>query len=231
MNKTLISTLILVITLCVNANAQGLLQEKNKFTHQDTLRGSITPEREWWDLTYYHLDINVNPETKTIAGKNTIQYTVLKPNQVLQIDLQAPLILTKVTQNDIELDIKHDGNAHFVTLKYQQNIGETNSVIAYYEGKPREAVRAPWDGGISWKKDNNGNHFIASSCQGLGASVWWPNKDHMYDEVDSMDISVTVPKDLMNVSNGRLKSVIDNKDETITTNGTLPTQLIIMESI
>ncbi|WP_272022689.1 M1 family metallopeptidase [Olleya namhaensis] len=218
MNKTLISTLILVITLCVNANAQGLLQEKNKFTHQDTLRGSITPEREWWDLTYYHLDIKVNPETKTIAGKNTIQYTVLKPNQVLQIDLQEPLVLTKVTQNDKALEIKHDGNAHFVTLKDQQNIGETNSVIAYYEGKPREAIRAPWDGGISWKKDNNGNHFIASSCQGLGASVWWPNKDHMYDEVDSMDISVTVPKGLMNVSNGRLKSVIDNKDETITTN-------------
>lgn len=218
MNKTLISTLILVITLCVNANAQGLLQEKNKFTHQDTLRGSITTEREWWDLTYYHLDIKVNPETKTIAGKNTIQYTVLKPNQVLQIDLQEPLVLTKVTQNDKALEIKHDGNAHFVTLKDQQNIGETNSVIAYYEGKPREAIRAPWDGGISWKKDNNGNHFIASSCQGLGASVWWPNKDHMYDEVDSMDISVTVPKGLMNVSNGRLKSVIDNKDETITTN-------------
>ncbi|QCE42182.1 M1 family metallopeptidase [Psychroserpens sp. NJDZ02] len=218
MTKTLISTIVLILTLCANVNAQGLLQEKNKFTHQDTLRGSITPEREWWDLTYYHLDIQVNPEEKYIVGKNTIQYTVLKPKQILQIDLQEPLTLTKVTQNNKELEIKHDGNAHFVTLKDQQNIGETNSVIAYYEGKPREAIRAPWDGGISWKKDTNGNHFIASSCQGLGASVWWPNKDHMYDEVDSMDISVTIPKGLMNVSNGRLKSIIDNKDETITTN-------------
>jgi len=218
MKNTLYLLLFFVISPCISTKAQGLLQEKNNFTRQDTLRGSITPEREWWDLTYYHLDIKVNPEDKTIAGKNTIQYTVLKPNQVLQIDLQEPLVLTKVTQNNKELEIKHDGNAHFVTLKDQQNIGETNSVIAYYEGKPREAVRAPWDGGISWKKDNNGNHFIASSCQGLGASVWWPNKDHMYDEVDSMDISVTIPKGLMNVSNGRLKSVIDNKDQTITTN-------------
>jgi aminopeptidase N len=218
MNKTLIASLILILTGYSNLKAQGLLQEKNNFTRQDTLRGSITPEREWWDLTYYHLDIKVNPEHKTIAGTNTIQYNVLKPNQVLQIDLQEPLVLTKVTQNNKELEIKHDGNAHFVTLKEQQNIGETNSVIAYYEGKPREAVRAPWDGGISWKKDTNGNHFIASSCQGLGASVWWPNKDHMYDEVDSMDISVTIPKGLMNVSNGRLKNIIDNKDETITTN-------------
>ena len=218
MKNTLYLILFFVISPCISTKAQGLLQEKNNFTRQDTLRGSITPEREWWDLSYYHLDIKVNPEQKTISGTNTIQYTVLKPNQVLQIDLQEPLVLTKVTQNNKELEIKHDGNAHFVTLKDQQNIGATNSVIAYYEGKPREAVRAPWDGGISWKKDKNGNHFIASSCQGLGASVWWPNKDHMYDEVDSMDISVTIPKGLMNVSNGRLKSVIDNKDQTITTN-------------
>jgi len=218
MKNTLYLILFFVISPFISTKAQGLLQEKNNFTRQDTLRGSITPEREWWDLTYYHLDIKVNPEQKTISGTNTIQYTVLKPNQVLQIDLQEPLVLTKVTQNNKELEIKHDGNAHFVTLKDQQNIGATNSVIAYYEGKPREAVRAPWDGGISWKKDTNGNHFIASSCQGLGASVWWPNKDHMYDEVDSMDISVTIPKGLMNVSNGRLKSVIDNKDQTITTN-------------
>ncbi|WP_055448480.1 M1 family metallopeptidase [Lacinutrix mariniflava] len=217
MNIKKISFLIFTFLLTSSLYAQGLLEDRNNFTRQDTLRGSITPEREWWDLTYYHLDIKVNPDEKTISGKNTIQYKVLKSQQVMQIDLQEPLLLTKVTQNDKELIIKHDENAHFITLLDHQNIGDINSVIAYYEGKPREAVRAPWDGGISWKKDNNGNHFIASSCQGLGASVWWPNKDHMYDEVDSMDISVTIPKDLMNVSNGRLKSVVKNNDETITT--------------
>ncbi|WP_027878611.1 M1 family metallopeptidase [Mesoflavibacter zeaxanthinifaciens] len=193
-----------------------LLHKKKDFTRQDTLRGSITPEREWWDLSYYHLDIKVEPETKTISGKNTIQYKVLQPYQVMQIDLQPPLELTKVTQNGEQLDIKHDGNAHFVTLKNTQKIGEVNSVVAYYEGQPREAVRAPWDGGISWKKDKNGNHFIASSCQGLGASVWWPNKDHMYDEVDSMLISVNVPEKLTNVSNGRLRKVEQKDDQTKT---------------
>ena len=86
----------------------------------------------------------------------------------------------------------------------------------FYEGNPREAVRAPWDGGISWKKDENEKDFIASSCQGLGASVWWPNKDHMYDEVDSMKISVNVPKHLMNISNGRLLSVEEKEDDTTT---------------
>ncbi|WP_452223354.1 M1 family metallopeptidase [Lacinutrix chionoecetis] len=208
--------LSLILTLFITSSlfSQGLLEEKNNFTRQDTLRGSITPEREWWDLTYYHLDIRVNPDEKTISGKNTIQYRVLQPNQILQIDLQPPLTLTKVTQNDQELDVAHDGNAHFVTLKEVQKKGDINSVVAHYNGEPREAIRAPWDGGISWKKDSNGKHFIASSCQGLGASVWWPNKDHMYDEVDSMLISVNVPKGLINVSNGRLRSVDENKNTT-----------------
>ena len=209
-----IAFLIFALLFTSLSFSQGLLEDKSNFTRQDTLRGSITPEREWWDLSYYHLDIKVNPEQKTISGKNTIQYKVLKPYQVMQIDLQQPLMLTKVTQNGKTLAIKHDGNAHFVTLLDNQTIGDTNSVIAFYEGKPREAVRAPWDGGISWKKDNNGNHFVASSCQGLGASVWWPNKDHMYDEVDSILISVNVPKGLTNVSNGRLRSVEEKENST-----------------
>ncbi|MFC0605063.1 M1 family metallopeptidase [Winogradskyella pulchriflava] len=190
-----------------------LLQEKNSFTSQDTLRGSITPEREWWDLTYYHLDIEVKPEEKFISGKNTIQYKVLKPHQVMQIDLQEPMEMTKVLQNGKELQVEHNGNAHFITLTENQNIGDINSIEVYYKGNPREAKRAPWDGGFSWKKDKNGKHFIATSCQGLGASVWWPNKDHMYDEVDSMLISVTIPKGLTNVSNGRLRKLEDLGDK------------------
>lgn len=189
------------------SHSQEILSEKHNFTRQDTLRGTITPEREWWDLTYYHLDIKVTPDTKFISGKNTIQYKVLKPYSVMQIDLQPPLKITKVVQNDSVLEVKNDGNAHFITLIENQNIGDINSLDVYYEGHPKEAVRAPWDGGISWKKDNNDNHFIASSCQGLGASVWWPNKDHMYDEVDSMLISVNVPSKLTNVSNGKLRLV------------------------
>jgi aminopeptidase N len=192
--------------------------QESSFTHQDTLRGSITPEREWWDVTYYHLDISVSLEEKTIQGKNTIQYKVLQPNQVLQIDLQPPLIITKAIQNGKELQVKNDGNAHFITLINNQKVGSINSLDVYYEGKPKEAVRAPWDGGFSWKKDSNGNHFIATSCQGLGASIWWPNKDHMYDEVDSMLISVNVPKNLMNISNGRLRSTEEHEDNTTTYN-------------
>ncbi|NNC49236.1 MAG: M1 family metallopeptidase [Flaviramulus sp.] len=205
-NRFYIFALLSMFT-AVSIQAQSLFSEKQNFTRQDTLRGSITPERSWWDLAYYHLDIKVNPDEKYISGKNTIQYKVLKNNSVMQIDLQAPMKITKVIQNEKELYVKNDGNAHFITLVDSQNINDINSLDVYYEGHPKEAINAPWDGGISWKKDANGNHFIASACQGIGASVWWPCKDHMYDEVDSMLISVNVPDNLINVSNGRLKSV------------------------
>ena len=215
--KSLLSIPILLLSMLING--QTIKSDSETFTHQDSLRGSITPERAWWDLNYYHLDIAVKPKTKSIKGKNTIRYTILEPNQTLQIDLQAPMKLTKAVQDGEELIVLKDGNAHFINLKKPQiKINAQEEIEIYYEGKPRVAVRAPWDGGISWKKDNNGNDFIASSCQGLGASVWWPNKDHMYDEVDSMKISVNVPKHLMNISNGRLQSTEEQDNGTTTYN-------------
>lgn len=210
LNKSLLLFIFLILPFTF-IQAQ-ILTEKNNFTQQDTLRGSITPERSWWDLTYYHLDIKVDPDNKYISGKNTIQYKVLESNTIVQIDLQAPLKITKVIQNGETLQVQDVGNAHYIKLVSKQDIGSIQSLDVYYEGHPKEAVRAPWDGGFSWKKDNNGNHFVATSCQGLGASVWWPNKDHMYDEVDSMLISVNVPKNLMNVSNGRLRKIEEFTD-------------------
>ncbi|OIQ28349.1 MAG: peptidase M1 [Bacteroidetes bacterium MedPE-SWsnd-G2] len=201
---------LLMIAVCGFLSVQAYAQEQ-KFTHQDTLRGSITPERAWWDLTYYHLDIDVNPDKKHISGTNTVHYKVLKEHHVMQIDLQSPMQLTQAIQNGKQLSIKHDGNAHFISLPKQQKVGSLQSVTLHYQGHPKEAINAPWDGGLSWKKDENDNHFIATSCQGLGASVWWPNKDHMYDEVDSMLISVTVPKGLSNVSNGRLRELEESE--------------------
>ncbi|OWW24773.1 peptidase M1 [Zobellia sp. OII3] len=194
---------ILILTMMMVATATYAQQ----FTEQDSLRGSITPEREWWDLNYYHLDVAVDPDKKFISGSNTIRYKVLKKNQVMQVDLQPPMTIEKVTQDGQELQVAHNGNAHFVHLKKIQKKGDFNEIKVYYSGHPKEAVRAPWDGGFSWKKDNKGKDFVATSNQGLGASVWWPNKDHMYDEVDSMLISVKAPKGLMDVSNGRLRKV------------------------
>lgn len=187
-----------------------------KYDRQDSLRGMITPERAWWDLNYYHLDISVDPEKKRIDGRNTIRYKVLKSYNVLQVDLQPPLRIFSAEQDGTELEIIQEGNAHFIQLQKDQDPGDFNEIIVNYGGVPREAQRPPWDGGITWKKDSNGQPFIASSCQGIGASIWWPNKDHMADEVDSMLISVRVPENLMDVSNGRLRQVEENGDGTKT---------------
>lgn len=181
------------------------------FTRADSIRGSITEERAWWDLIYYQLELEVFAEEQRIKGSNIISYQVLESHTVLQFDLQRPLEVTKVEQNGRELDFRQDGNAYFVKLVEEQVPNQIRSVRVFYEGSPRKAIRAPWDGGFSWKKDTEGNHFIATSCQGLGASVWWPCKDHMYDEVDSMRLSVEVPQNLVDVSNGRLEKVECNK--------------------
>ena len=182
----------------------ALLKSQNNFTYQDTLRGSNTSERAWWDVKKYQLHVKVNPSDSSIVGSNKINYLVLNESTTMQIDLQEPLRISKISQDGKDLSFTRDGSAFFVRLQKLQVIGANNELTIFYEGKPKSAIRAPWDGGIVWKKDKNRNSFIASSCQGIGASIWWPNKDQLYDEVESMDISINVPSNLIAVSNGRL---------------------------
>ena len=196
--------LSIFILLGINSFAQ-------EFTRQDTLRGSITPERAWWDLQHYDLQVEVFPSEKTIKGTNTVTYTVLKKNDVMQIDLQSPMKLEKAVQNKKELKITSEGNAHFINLTKDQKKGKEYKVTLHFSGKPQVAKNAPWDGGFSWKEDRNGKPFIATSNQGIGASIWWPNKDHAYDEPDSgVDMAITAPSSLVAVGNGRLQKTDDN---------------------
>ena len=187
-----------------------------QFTAQDTLRGSVTRERSWWDVTYYHLDVRVYPADSAIYGSNTIQYRVIEGFPVMQIDLQPPLNIFKVEQDGKSLQFARDGNAYFIHLIKKQVAGNIEEIVVHYGGEPKVAFRPPWDGGITWTQDENGYPFVASSCQGLGASVWWPNKDHLYDEPDSMLISVNTPGSVMDVSNGRLRKVDHNFNGTKT---------------
>ncbi|AEL27229.1 Peptidase M1 membrane alanine aminopeptidase [Cyclobacterium marinum DSM 745] len=191
----------------------GMAQHtKQTYSRQDSLRGSITPEREWWDLVYYHLDIEVKPKQKSIEGSNTIYYKVVKPGKVMQIDLQQPMKIQGFFQNGKELDFKKEGNAYFVTFETHQEVGDLHFLEVAYSGSPRISPNPPWEGGLTWEEDKKGKPFIANSNQGDGASLWWPCKDHMYDEPDSMLISVKVPDPLMNVSNGRLREIEKHND-------------------
>lgn len=188
-------------------------QEQIKFTKQDSLRGSITAERIWWDLQHYDLKLEVFPQKKYIKGKNTITYKVLKSQKILQIDLQKPLKIYKIIQRNKNLNFEKKGMIHYVHLQKIQKIGSIEKITIFFKGKPQINKNPPWSAGFTWEKDKNGKDFIATSCQGQGASVWWPCKEHMYDEPDKgMDMRITIPKNLMAVCNGRLKKVKKNKN-------------------
>ena len=186
------------------------------YTRQDTLRGSVTPERAWWDLTYYHLNIAVDIENRSLEGSNAIKYRVLQENDRMQIDLQPPMMITKVLQDGKELTYTRDGKAYFVDLAKKQIPDELNEIVVHYTGTPRVAPRPPWDSGLVWEKDDLGKPFVSSISWGAGSSQWWPCKDHMYDEVDSLKFSINVPRDLVAVANGKLSKVEKNKNKTTT---------------
>jgi aminopeptidase N len=192
--------------------------QTREVTRQEKLRGSITPEREWWDVLHYHLAIEFFPDTKSIKGSNTITFKTLKAGGKMQIDLQPPLEIKKILHGASELKFEREGNVYWIAFDKDLPPGIEDKIEVFYEGKPVESRNPPWSGGITWGRDDLGEHFITTTCQGIGASIWWANKDHGADEPDrGMRTSVTVPENLVAVSNGRLKKTdrnIPNKTRT-----------------
>ena len=208
--------LALLAALTLVAPAAARAQDTTRYTHADTLRGSNGPARAWWDVTFYDLHVRLHPADSSLAGWNGITYRVLAPAREMQIDLQPPLEVDSMVQDRSRLRYRRDGNAFFVSLGAPQRAGESRTVTVWYHGKPRVGRRLPWDGGFTYPGDSLGNPWIATANEGLGASVWWPNKDYLADEPDSQRIAVTVPDSLVDVSNGRLRGTTRNRDGTTT---------------
>src|SRR5690349_13701050 len=181
-------TLAIVASLfCVSpATAQS------NFTHADTHRGTIGPARSWWDVLKYDLYVTFNPTDKTLKGFNTIHYKVIDPYQEMQLDLIQPLTLDSVLENGKRLSQRQDGNAYFIKMSAGQKKEETRKLVAYFHGTPISAKLPPWDGGTVWATDKNGRPWITVACQGVGPSIWFPNKDHQYDEPDSATLTMVV---------------------------------------
>ncbi|WP_257668261.1 M1 family metallopeptidase [Parapedobacter tibetensis] len=203
--------LFLLISVAVDGHTQ-LLKAREIFNRADSLRGKLTPLRTCYDINYYHLDVRVDPDKRHISGSNLFQFTAVEDFSRLQFDLFDNLKIEKVLYNGQELPFKREYHAVFIDFAQPIRKGQSDSFTVHYSGHPVQAKRAPWDGGFDFKKDSNGKHWIATACQGLGASVWWPNKDHQSDEVDSMLISISVPNGLTNVSNGRFRGSEDLGD-------------------
>ena len=178
-------------------------------TRADILRGAYGQYRANNDLLFYHLDVRVDPDKKFISGKNTIRFKMLKDDTRIQLDLQQPLKVDKILFGATELKYEREFGAVFVDFPETLHAGRVYSIDFYYSGNPLETGRF---GGIAFRKDPAGRPWINTACEGIGASIWWPNKDQWRDEVESMQISVSIPNDLVDVSNGKFRGKTDLGD-------------------
>lgn len=199
--------LFLTINIC---NAQ-----EEVFTKADTLRGELSELRSCYDVLSYHLDVTVDIENHFISGSNQIYFNAVNNFNRMQIDLFANMNIEKILFNEKELSYAREFNAVFIQFPETIKKASKQSIVIYYSGKPIAAKKAPWDGGFIWKKDTDENPWIGVACQEKGASSWWPCKDHQSDEPKNMDIKITIPSNLVAVSNGRLlKKTVLNKHQT-----------------
>ncbi len=212
--KNRICFLIGLMTLSVHISLGQLFVEKPVFTRADTLRGMLTPLRTCYDVTYYHLDLVIDTASRSVAGSVLIQFKVVDDFDRMQIDLFDNLKIEKILFKNKPASFTREFNAVFIQLPEKLKKNANEEITVYYSGSPVIAKNPPWNGGFTWTRDQSGNLWIAVTCQGFGASCWWPNKDHQSDEPDSMMISITVPKGLEDVSNGRLRKRTDVKNGT-----------------
>jgi aminopeptidase N len=187
-----------------------------QYSRADSLRGTLNANRSWWNVLYYDLKVKFDIDNKSVKGSNCISFKPVSAGTVMQIDLQNPLQIDSAFFHNKKCRWTHEANAWMIELSGP--VGQLrDSILVFYSGKPRAARFAPWDGGIIWGKDEKKRPWINVACQELGASVWWPNKDHQSDEPDlGMKISITIPDTLVNISNGNNIAVIQNPDRTAT---------------
>ncbi|GAB3426990.1 M1 family metallopeptidase [Niabella aquatica] len=209
--------LSLAIIMHVDADAQpGALQAK--FTRQDSLRGSYGAGRMKWDVLKYDITVRPDLRTRSISGKNKIAFYDTGA-KIMQIDMQEPMIIDSIVSEGRSLPFIREGNVYWVTFRdpkarYKIKPG-SREITAFFHGKPAEAKRPPWDGGWIWTKDEAGRDWVSVACQGLGASVWYPCKDHQSDEPDDgASLTIIVPDTLVGVGNGRLVAEKNNGDGT-----------------
>jgi aminopeptidase N len=227
-NRVLLNILFifLMATGLSNTSCAQPLNKKSKFTLQDTLRGSIGPGRDWWNVVTYNIHVRPDYNSKTIRGWSEIEFNITSPgkNKLMQIDLQQPMIIESITLDNKPIkEFKREGNVYWISfgemefVKAQKNGSplKDHRIKLNFSGKPREATNPPWDGGWIWKRDAKGNPWMSVACQGLGASVWYPCKDHQSDEPEyGAILDIIVPDTLAGVGNGKLMKINKQGDGT-----------------
>jgi len=199
--KNLILSMFLILGLY---SYSQVFQDQKEYTESDSLRGSLRTERTNYDVLKYNLSIRVEPDQKYISGYNNISFRVVKDLAVMQLDLFSNMQVDSIVYDGTKLKYKRRYNAVFIAFENVLKTGDVDSLAFYFSGNPIVAKNPPWDGGFVFTKDENGKDWVSVAVQGVGASLWYPNKDHQSDKPEEAEIHVTTPNGLMNVSNGRL---------------------------
>ncbi|MPT30732.1 MAG: M1 family peptidase [Chryseobacterium sp.] len=198
---------LLLLSILISGVSQAQFFEDAKPTKADTLKGSNTEFRNYWDVKKYDIVLEPDFEAKSIKGSNKITFEIEKDilNPVFQIDLQKPMKADKISANFPIVEKKTDGDFIFITSKKNFKKGEKYTIDIEYSGNPVIAKHAPWDGGWIFTKDKNGNPWMTAADEGIGASIWLPVKDIWSDEPDNgITFKIITPKDLVGVGNGKL---------------------------
>ncbi|MEM9991104.1 MAG: M1 family metallopeptidase [Bacteroidota bacterium] len=198
----------LIVLFTVHGWTQEDFYQDYLFTKADTLRGALRPERTCYDVHFYELNLKVDIAQQHISGYVDMAYEVMEDFRCLQVDLYDNMQLHQITHQGKQLPFKRLHNAVFIDFSQEQLKGTNTTLRLHYSGKPTVAERAPWDGGFVWSEDENGKPWVGVACEGDGASLWWPNKDHLSDEPDSVAIKIAVPDSLVCASNGNLRKVV-----------------------
>ncbi|MEM6380345.1 MAG: M1 family metallopeptidase, partial [Bacteroidota bacterium] len=205
-SRLLFSNVLLIVMIVSNAQAQKDFYNAYTFTKADSLRGMLRPERTCFDVNHYAIDLTVDIPNQSIAGSVETRFLVKEPSSKIQLDLWKNMNIESVIWRQEELSFERIADAFFITFPEELKVGAMEKVTVNYNGQPHVAKMAPWDGGFVWSKDEKGNPWIGVACEGDGASLWWPNKDHLSDEPDGVTFSITVPEELTAVCNGQLTS-------------------------
>ena len=207
---------LLGLFLSIFVHGQTLSTKKQG--NKETAPGSIRQEQKWWNLLYYKIDITPDYGRKYITGTNSITFSALQSDTILQIDLQDPMRITSVRWKDKSLVFKHSKeDTYLVIFPTVIKAGEKQTISIHFEGEPKESLKPPYDNGWIWAKDLNGRPFISVACEGSGTSIWLPCKDVLYDEPDNgVSFSITVSDTLTAVANGRLKKKLSSNQGTTT---------------
>ena len=213
MKKIIFSLALLTLLSCQEGRPHGNQYELPELTPNNYLIGNLNDNRSSYRVSFYDINIDFDIEKKSIDGYVTIKAESFKDLNSLQVDLAENLSIKKVTHKGNELSFSREHDAvlvDFISTIKKDSIFE---FTVFYQGIPQSADNPPWAGGFTWSKDKDGRDWVAVSCEGEGARIWWPNKDHITAEGDSVRMAYTVPSNMVAVGNGKLKSVVNNGDK------------------